>query len=103
MLRLFTAKQTASMSASPLQQVNPYSTNVDHLPSKGPAVKLSTEVGHVSYETVKAATNNFTMKIGQGSYGSVYRGWLNNREVAVKLNNIQSDQGHSEFITEVCV
>lgn len=60
-----------------------------------------TEVGRLSYETLKIATNDFRTKVGQGSYGSVYHGWLDGREVAVKLNNVQSDQGRREFLVEV--
>lgn len=69
------------------------------------SVKLPSEVGnvvgYVPYEVVRIATDNFKKKIGHGSYGSVYHGWLENTEVAVKLNNIQSDQGQNEFLNEV--
>lgn len=65
-------------------------------------VQRPREGGRISYETVKIATNNFQARIGQGSFGPVYRGFLNDRDVAVKVNAIQSPQGRKEFIAEVC-
>ncbi|XP_019170713.1 PREDICTED: cysteine-rich receptor-like protein kinase 25 [Ipomoea nil] len=53
---------------------------------------------------VKAITNDFSLKckIGQGGYGSVYKGMLPNRqEVAVKRLSKSSRQGAQEFKNEV--
>ncbi|CAM6104702.1 unnamed protein product [Calypogeia fissa] len=69
--------------------------------SRPPLVLQATEIGQVSFEAVVTATNNFSVEVGKGSYGSVFHGRLDNREVAVKRNNLQSVQGCNEFTTEV--
>ncbi|RDY03388.1 Receptor-like serine/threonine-protein kinase SD1-8, partial [Mucuna pruriens] len=54
--------------------------------------------------TITTATNNFMLdnKIGQGGFGSVYKGKLvDGREIAVKRLSNRSGQGITEFITEV--
>ena len=54
-----------------------------------------------SYSEVKQMANNFIDKIGQGGYGSVYKGKLKNGGlVAVKLLNKSKGNGQ-EFINEV--
>lgn len=54
-----------------------------------------------SYSDVKKMTDSFRNKIGQGGFGSVYRGKLpDGRLVAVKLLNISKEKGE-EFINEV--
>ncbi|PKI73772.1 hypothetical protein CRG98_005843, partial [Punica granatum] len=54
--------------------------------------------------TIAAATNNFSFinKLGQGGFGSVYKGVLDNgKEIAVKRLSKSSGQGIEEFKTEV--
>ncbi|KAF3431914.1 hypothetical protein FNV43_RR26650 [Rhamnella rubrinervis] len=54
-----------------------------------------------SYSDVKQMANNFMDKIGQGGYGSVYKGKLKNgRLIAVKVLNKSKGNGE-EFINEV--
>nr|GME19248.1 cysteine-rich receptor-like protein kinase 25 [Ipomoea batatas] len=56
------------------------------------------------FATVQVITNNFSLenKIGQGGYGSVYKGMLpNGKEVAVKRLSRTSKQGTQEFKNEV--
>ncbi|KAF2302937.1 hypothetical protein GH714_011379 [Hevea brasiliensis] len=53
---------------------------------------------------IKAATNNFdpANKIGQGGFGSVYKGTLSDGTiVAVKQLSSKSKQGHREFLNEI--
>lgn len=46
-------------------------------------------------------TNNFEVKLGQGGYGTVYKGkLLNDRLVAVKILNTSKGKGE-EFMNEV--
>ncbi|KAF8412250.1 hypothetical protein HHK36_000210 [Tetracentron sinense] len=54
---------------------------------------------------IKEATCNFDplKKIGEGGYGSVYRGLLRNTQVAIKILHSHSLQGHAEFQQEVDV
>ncbi|XP_022845863.1 cysteine-rich receptor-like protein kinase 10 isoform X2 [Olea europaea var. sylvestris] len=54
--------------------------------------------------TIALATNNFSAdnKIGEGGFGSVYKGtFLNGREIAVKRLSKSSGQGAKEFKNEV--
>ena len=47
-------------------------------------------------------TNNFQRVIGQGGFGKVYDGFLENgTQVAVKLLSESSNQGLQEFLAEV--
>ncbi|GLJ45717.1 hypothetical protein SUGI_0962130 [Cryptomeria japonica] len=54
-----------------------------------------------SYQEVKEMTSDFHKQIGKGGYGPVYLGWLQDREVAVKVLSDKSHQGPKEFSTEV--
>ncbi|XP_017697851.2 U-box domain-containing protein 33-like [Phoenix dactylifera] len=56
-----------------------------------------------SYVELKQATMDFddSLKIGEGGYGSVYKGFLRHTTVAIKMLNPQSRQGQSEFHHEV--
>jgi hypothetical protein len=65
-----------------------------------PAEALSTEFS--SFE-LEEATRGFdqALKIGEGGFGSVYKGFLRNTTVAVKLLHPESLQGQSEFNQEV--
>ncbi|KAB2636886.1 G-type lectin S-receptor-like serine/threonine-protein kinase CES101 [Pyrus ussuriensis x Pyrus communis] len=57
-----------------------------------------------TYETVLAATSNFSEenKLGQGGFGPVYKGKLvTGREIAVKRLSKSSGQGNSEFKNEL--
>ncbi|KAK4483474.1 hypothetical protein RD792_010666 [Penstemon davidsonii] len=52
---------------------------------------------------IEEATRNFSqaLKIGEGSYGSIYRGHLRYTQVAIKIMHPNSLQGPSEFQQEV--
>ncbi|KAG6755914.1 hypothetical protein POTOM_039322 [Populus tomentosa] len=66
----------------------------------------STELEYFRLSTVTAATNNFSPanKLGQGGFGSVYKGLLaNGKEVAIKRLSRSSGQGTEEFKNEVMV
>ncbi|XP_047342025.1 cold-responsive protein kinase 1-like [Impatiens glandulifera] len=59
-----------------------------------------------TYKEMQLATDNFSIdnKIGQGGFGSVYRGKLKDGTlVALKLLSAQSKQGLREFLTEIIV
>ncbi|OIW00742.1 hypothetical protein TanjilG_09711 [Lupinus angustifolius] len=56
-----------------------------------------------AYETLVVATKNFnaTHKLGEGGFGPVYKGKLNDgREIAVKKLSQTSNQGKKEFLNE---
>ncbi|WVZ74298.1 hypothetical protein U9M48_022499 [Paspalum notatum var. saurae] len=66
------------------------------------AETLNTEF---SYFELEQATQGFNedLKVGEGGFGSVYKGFLRSTTVAIKLLNPESMQGQSEFNQEVAV
>lgn len=59
-----------------------------------------------SYKELKTASDNFSPanKIGQGGFGSVYKGLLKDGKVAaIKVLSAESSQGVKEFMTEINV
>ncbi|KAL9388568.1 hypothetical protein Peur_017173 [Populus x canadensis] len=57
-----------------------------------------------SFDELKVATNGFrsSNKIGEGGFGSVYKGVLQDgRIVAIKMLSAESMQGHREFMSEI--
>ncbi|XP_034891793.2 G-type lectin S-receptor-like serine/threonine-protein kinase RKS1 [Populus alba] len=70
------------------------------------ANRNSTESEYFKLSTIMAATNNFSPanELGQGGFGSVYKGLLaNGLEVAIKRLSRSSRQGIEEFKNEVMV
>ncbi|GJW49949.1 U-box domain-containing protein kinase family protein [Tanacetum coccineum] len=69
----------------------------------------SSSVSHLytvfDFSEVKDATLNFdpSLKIGEGGYGTIYRGSLRHMEVAIKMLQSNSLQGPTEFQQEVNV
>ncbi|XVF02645.1 hypothetical protein REPUB_Repub04eG0192200 [Reevesia pubescens] len=58
----------------------------------------------ISLSELEEATNNFTKKIGKGSFGSVYYGKMKDgKEVAVKTMSDSSSQLNKQFVTEVAL
>ncbi|CAO2819802.1 unnamed protein product [Amaranthus hypochondriacus] len=74
------------------------------LPPPPPEEKIvTTESLQYEWETLKAATRNFSddRKLGQGGFGIVYKGILGNgQEIAVKRLSKGSGQGDKEFKNE---
>ena len=56
-----------------------------------------------SFSEIEEATQNFdpSLKIGEGGYGSIYKGVLRQTQVAVKMLHSNSLQGPAEFQQEV--
>ncbi|GAB4861735.1 hypothetical protein Ancab_036989 [Ancistrocladus abbreviatus] len=56
-----------------------------------------------SFVEIEKATNYFdpSLKIGEGGYGSIYKGFLRHTEVALKIPHSDSMQGPQEFQQEV--
>ncbi|KAK6917739.1 Malectin domain, partial [Dillenia turbinata] len=66
--------------------------------------KKTAEKGSFGLRELKAATNDFspTNKIGEGGFGSVYKGQLSDGTVvAVKMLSSKSKQGNREFVNEI--
>ncbi|KAJ9560738.1 hypothetical protein OSB04_005898 [Centaurea solstitialis] len=67
-------------------------------------LELSGLTGSFTLRQIKAATNNFDVanKIGEGGFGSVYKGVLpNGTLIAVKQLSSKSRQGNREFLNEL--
>ncbi|KAM3748545.1 hypothetical protein ACB098_05G117600 [Castanea mollissima] len=65
---------------------------------------LDLQTGYFTYRQIKAATNNFNAanKLGEGGFGSVYKGILSDGTViAVKQLSSKSRQGNREFVNEI--
>ncbi|WCJ21909.1 PR5-like receptor kinase [Euphorbia peplus] len=59
-------------------------------------------VKRYSYSQVKKMTSSFKEKLGQGGYGSVYKGkLLDGRLVAIKMLNVSKEELGEDFINEV--
>ncbi|GKC31018.1 U-box domain-containing protein kinase family protein, partial [Tanacetum coccineum] len=58
-----------------------------------------------SFTEIQDATRNFdqSLKIGEGGYGSIFRGFLQHTKVAIKMLHSQSIQGPSEFQQELYI
>ncbi|EOA29867.1 hypothetical protein CARUB_v10012964mg [Capsella rubella] len=62
---------------------------------------LDTTKRYYKYSEVVRLTNNFERVLGQGGFGKVYHGVLNDDQVAVKILSESSAQGYKEFRAEV--
>ncbi|KAK9936658.1 hypothetical protein M0R45_013487 [Rubus argutus] len=65
---------------------------------------LDLQTGFFTFNQIRAATNNFdpTNKIGEGGFGSVYKGiLLDGTIIAVKQLSSKSKQGNREFLNEI--
>ncbi|RAL37011.1 hypothetical protein DM860_003933 [Cuscuta australis] len=73
--------------------------------SEEPSSVLNSKTGYlIPFKAVQEATDNFCeeMIIGIGGFGKVYKGMLKDgTKVAVKRGNRHSNQGLSEFMTEI--
>ena len=54
-----------------------------------------------TYTEIIAITNNFEKVIGKGGFGTVFHGYLDDTQVAVKMLSTTSSQGPKEFQAEV--
>ncbi|KAH7365307.1 hypothetical protein KP509_18G019900 [Ceratopteris richardii] len=71
-------------------------------PMMGNVIPAELRVRRFSYKEIEIATNNFTTKLGQGGFGPVYKGWLDDgRVVAIKVSSKSSHQGSKEFLNEI--
>ncbi|KAL5772113.1 hypothetical protein ACOSQ2_012037 [Xanthoceras sorbifolium] len=75
-----------------------------HKSRRGNLKGLDLQTGTFTFRQLKAATNNFNSanKLGEGGFGSVYKGQLSDGTViAVKQLSSKSRQGNREFVNEI--
>ena len=53
------------------------------------------------YRDIVIITNNFEKILGEGGFGKVYYGRINNTQVAVKMLSVTSVNGYHQFQAEV--
>ncbi|XP_057430165.1 probable LRR receptor-like serine/threonine-protein kinase At1g67720 [Lotus japonicus] len=59
---------------------------------------------YIALSELKEATNDFSKKIGKGSFGSVYYGKMRDgKEIAVKTMTDPSSHGNQQFVNEVAL
>lgn len=74
------------------------------LPSTDDIFVRSISIQAYTLEYIEIATQKYKTLIGEGGFGSVYRGTLpDGQEVAVKVRSATSTQGTREFENEVNV
>lgn len=67
-----------------------------------PHSSIETVKRRFTYSEVMAMTNNFKKIIGEGGFGIIYHGHLNDgQQVAVKVLSESSSQGYKQFKAEV--
>ncbi|KAG4196725.1 hypothetical protein ERO13_A06G189550v2 [Gossypium hirsutum] len=54
-----------------------------------------------TYSDIQRITNNFEKVLGKGGFGTVYHGFLDDNQVAVKMLSKTSFQGYKQFEAEV--
>ncbi|KAH9665551.1 LRR receptor-like serine/threonine-protein kinase IOS1 [Citrus sinensis] len=62
---------------------------------------LETKNRKFSYFDLLKITNNFERVLGKGGFGTVYHGYLDDKQVAVKMLSPSSVQGYKQFQAEV--
>ncbi|KAH7295500.1 hypothetical protein KP509_27G052200 [Ceratopteris richardii] len=69
---------------------------------KNPVTPIMCTIRKFSYKDIETATKNFSIKLGQGGFGPVYKGWLDDGSVvAIKVSSKISGQASKEFLNEI--
>jgi len=70
--------------------------------SKNQNASLESIQRQFTYSELLKITNNFEMILGKGGFGTVYRGRIDDTQVAVKMLSPSSVQGFQQFQSEAC-
>ncbi|KAG2722807.1 hypothetical protein I3760_02G143500 [Carya illinoinensis] len=64
-------------------------------------VSLESVQRQFTYSELERITNNFKRILGKGGFGTVYHGYIDDTQVAVKMSSHSSVQGYQQFQSEV--
>ncbi|KAF5453074.1 hypothetical protein F2P56_028013 [Juglans regia] len=78
-----------------------HDTMVDSESNKQNIMSLETLQRQFTYSELLRITNNFERILGRGGFGTVYHGYIDNTQVAVKMLSHSSVQGYQQFQSEV--
>ena len=67
------------------------------------SLELEQKNRQFTYSEILKFTNNFESTLGKGGFGTVYHGYIDKTEVAVKMLSPSSVQGFQEFQAEACL
>ncbi|KAI4355558.1 hypothetical protein L6164_004318 [Bauhinia variegata] len=79
----------------------PAAGKVDMEPSTPTASSFEIKNQQYSYTDLVKMTNNFDRVLGKGGFGTVYHGFIDDIQVAVKILSASSVQGYQQFVAEV--
>ncbi|KAG9142343.1 hypothetical protein Leryth_016825 [Lithospermum erythrorhizon] len=90
-------------NSTPMSQMSNASPVITKLSSSSENTELNvitSKSRQFSYHEVLQITNNFQRVIGKGGFGTVYHGYVDDIQVAVKMLSPSSTQGYKEFQAE---
>ncbi|CAB4302983.1 unnamed protein product [Prunus armeniaca] len=56
-----------------------------------------------TYSEILKMTNNFERVLGKGGFGTVFHGYMDHTQVAIKMLSASSVQGFQQFHAEACL
>ena len=74
-------------------QVGPNTPNMSQLESKQ---------RQYTFNDLVKITNNFNTVLGRGAFGTVYHGFIDDTQVAVKMLSSSAVRGYQQFVAEAC-
>ena len=76
-------------------------TKKEELVKKEQLISATNVAKQYTFQELTTATNGFSEILGQGGSATVYKGFLDGTDVAVKMLSSNSQQGSQEFLNKV--